>query len=450
MEESEKGNMNNKIAFMEAVNTEFGDNKSTITRNEINSLVEKHKIDFPSWLVQDKDRRVSRGVYILDSNINGDAGKISIPASNYVAPPKKVATKDNFVPSVDPLYVPFGNYPEVRTIIQSGIFYPTYITGLSGNGKTMMVEQICAALGREMIRANITAETEEDDILGHWELVDGQTKWIDGPAVIAMKRGAILLLDEIDLGGPRLLAMQPILEGRSVLVKKTNTVVHPEPGFNIIATANTKGKGSDDGRFVGTNVMNEAMLDRFAITVEQEYPSVKTETSILNKILHSSNIEDEEFVKNLVKWASNIRTQFKEGGVNDVISTRRLSNILKAYVIFDQDRNLAIKMSLARFDDETQSMFMDFYAAIDEGFDKTKTKSSNDIIQDTDLDGAKARRRDKAKREKDRAVKLAELEKMKNNSTKKVSTPESDLKFKITPAQKAVIDQLRAGLAERA
>ena len=166
----------------------------------------------------------------------------------YEAPAAAPAIQQNLVPSKDDNYVPFGNFTDVKKIIQSGIFYPTFITGLSGNGKTFSVEQACAALNRELIRVNITIETDEDDLIGGFRLVDGNTVWHNGPVVEALERGAVLLLDEVDLASNKILCLQSILEGKGVFLKKTGRYVNPAPGFTVVATANTKGKGSDDGR----------------------------------------------------------------------------------------------------------------------------------------------------------------------------------------------------------
>tara|TARA_A100001234_G_scaffold67187_1_gene58910 strand:+ start:11560 stop:12636 length:1077 start_codon:yes stop_codon:yes gene_type:complete len=272
--------------------------------------------------------------------------------------------KVSLVPSKDENYIPFGNFNSIKKIIKSGIFYPTYIQGLSGNGKTFGVEQACAQLNRELIRVNITIETDEDDLIGGFRLVDGNTVWHNGPVVDALERGAVLLLDEVDLSSNKILCLQSVLEGKGVFLKKIGKYVQPKEGFNVIATANTKGKGSDDGRFVGTNVLNEAFLERFAITLEQDYPSVVTETKILSKICG-----DKDFCGRLADWASIIRKTFQEGGIDEVISTRRLVHIVKAFAIFGSKED-AIKYSINRFDDETKQAFLELYDKIDNDFDK--------------------------------------------------------------------------------
>ena len=268
-------------------------------------------------------------------------------------------TKESLVPSKDANYVPFGNYSDVKKIIQSKIFYPAFITGMSGNGKTFGVEQACAALGRELIRVNITVETDEDDLIGGFRLVNGETVWHNGPVIEALERGAILLLDEIDLASNKILCLQSILEGNGVFLKKIGRFVRPSAGFNVFATANTKGKGSDDGRFIGTNVLNEAFLERFPVTFEQSYPSVKTEEKILNLLC-----DDKDFCKRLVDWGDIIRKTFYDGGVEEVISTRRLVHIVKAYSIW-KNKEKAIEICVNRFDDETKQAFLDLYDKVD-------------------------------------------------------------------------------------
>ena len=282
----------------------------------------------------------------------------------YQAPAAAPAIEQDLVPSKDDNYVPFGNFTDVKKIIQSGIFYPTFITGLSGNGKTFSVEQACAALNRELIRVNITIETDEDDLIGGFRLVDGNTVWHNGPVVEALERGAVLLLDEVDLASNKILCLQSVLEGKGIFLKKTGRYVQPAKGFNIIATANTKGKGSDDGRFIGTNVLNEAFLERFALTFEQEYPTPATETKILLRVAASLGKHDEEFCTNLANWADIIRKTFKDGGIDEVISTRRLVHIVRAYAIWD-NRMKAIKVCVNRFDEETKQSFVELYDKID-------------------------------------------------------------------------------------
>ncbi len=282
--------------------------------------------------------------------------------------------QERLIPSKDSNFVPFGNFTDIKKIIKSKVFYPAFITGLSGNGKTLGVEQACAALNRELIRVNITIETDEDDLIGGFRLVDGNTVWHNGPVIEALERGAVLLLDEIDLASNKILCLQSILEGKGVFLKKIGRYVQPAKGFTVIATANTKGKGSDDGRFIGTNVLNEAFLERFPLTFEQEYPTPAIETKMLNNYCKELDACDDKYIANLVTWADMIRRTFREGGVDEVISTRRLVHIIRAYAIFS-DRAKAIKVCLNRFDDETKQSFLDLYDKIDGEVDMSQVEN---------------------------------------------------------------------------
>ena len=293
----------------------------------------------------------------------------------YKAPSAEPALKVSYIPEKDPTYVPFGNFNTLKKIVGSKQFYPVFITGLSGNGKTLGVEQACANLNRELIRVNITIETDEDDLIGGFRLVNGDTVFHNGPVVEALERGAVLLLDEIDLASNKILCLQSVLEGKGVFLKKTGRYVKPAAGFTVIATANTKGKGSDDGRFIGTNVLNEAFLERFALTFEQEYPTPKTEQKILEKIATTIGKNDTEFYQNLANWADIIRRTFKDGGIDEVISTRRLVHIVRAYAIWN-NRVKAIKVCVNRFDEETKQSFIELYDKIDAGVDLDKEESN--------------------------------------------------------------------------
>ena len=352
--------------FLSAVKTHFGD-ITTINRaqllelSQVNASISKYP---PKWL---KANLVARGEYALDVSsvpvVQEERPEISQESVKGVP-----STDDNpdisFIPSIDRDYVAWGNHKTVEKVIQSKLFYPIFITGLSGNGKTFMTEQVCAKLKREMIRVNITIETDEDDLLGGFRLVDGETVFHKGPVVDAMERGAVLLLDEVDLASNKILCLQPVLEGKGVYLKKINQWVTPAEGFTIIATANTKGKGSESGAFIGTNILNEAFLERFAVTIEQEYPTVGTEKKILGRVFNTLGIEDSEFAAKLVDWADIIRRTYYDGGVDEVISTRRLVHISKAFSIFE-DRMQAIDLCINRFDDETKESFKDLYTKID-------------------------------------------------------------------------------------
>jgi hypothetical protein len=283
------------------------------------------------------------------------------------------------IPKVNPLYVAFGFFDKMKAIVNSKRFYPVFVSGLSGNGKTFMVEQACAQTKREFLRVNISPETDEDDLVGGFRLIDGETKWFDGPVIQAMKRGSVLVLDEIDRGSNKLMCLQGILEGKGILIKKTGEFVDPVDGFNIIATANTKGKGDETGRYMAATILDDAFLERFPITVEQEYPSTSIETKILKKVFTSLNIQDEEFATNLVKWADIIRKTFEEGAIDELISTRRLVHIAEAYTIFG-DKMDAIQYCINRFDGETKTSFLDLYTKIDAGIDVT---TNPNVMTDT-------------------------------------------------------------------
>ena len=370
--------------FLDAVKSVLGDIE-TIDRQQILNVCAKKKTPYPNWLTLDPNLRAGRGMYSL-MNIRA-SGRPKVKNEKTVLAPVmptvptavinsaemaiaainlNIPSAVNLVPEKAKGYVPFGHFADVRTIIKSGRFYPMYITGLSGNGKTMMVEQVCSQESRECVRVNITIETDEDDLIGGFRLLDGKTVWQNGPVVVAMERGAVLLLDEVDLGSNKLMCLQPILEGKPIYLKKINKVITPMPGFTVVATANTKGKGSDDGRFIGTNVMNEAFLERFSITLEQEYPALSVEQKILTNVLASFNIEDTEFAEKLVSWADVVRKSFFEGAISEIISTRRLVHICEAYSIFKQNREKAIQLCLNRFDVDTKTAFMDLYKKLDE------------------------------------------------------------------------------------
>ena len=331
--------------------------KAKVDTIDLRAAGKKFKLSYPTVNKRLKSYKKGRGTWDLTA--------LDIEKA-YKAPAVEPAVKVSYVPEKDSNYVPFGNAPSLKKIINSRQFYPVFITGLSGNGKTLGVEQACANLNRELIRVNITIETDEDDLIGGFRLVNGDTVFHNGPVVEALERGAVLLLDEIDLASNKILCLQSVLEGKGVFLKKTGRYVKPAAGFTVIATANTKGKGSDDGRFVGTNVLNEAFLERFPITFEQDYPSPVIEQKILK------NVGCElPFAENLVKWAGVIRKTFFDGGVDEVITTRRLVHIAQAYSIFG-DRLVAITNCVNRFDDDTKQSFLDLYTKVDAGEETTE------------------------------------------------------------------------------
>jgi MoxR-like ATPase len=347
-------------------------NKDVLTKKELIQANKKFGCKYaPQWLIKNKDYKVDKATFRLP--LDGDIKKTEVVKStNDNVEIKKEAAyivsslTGDIVPKKDPVFVPFGNYPDIKSIIKSGKFYPVFVTGLSGNGKTMSILQACAEARKECIRVNVTIETDEDDLLGGYRLKDGQTVWQNGPVIEAMERGALLLLDEIDLASNKIMCLQPILEGSGVFVKKINKFVKPKEGFNVVATANTKGQGSEDGKFIGTNILNEAFLERFPVTFEQRYPNAKTEEKILNNTLEATGKKDTNYVNKLVTWADVIRKTYFDGGVDEIISTRRLVHIVQAYSIFS-NKLKAIELCTNRFDEDTKTSFVDLYTKVDAG-----------------------------------------------------------------------------------
>ena len=348
-------NTNELISFL---SENYG---SEISSNAVKAAADEFNVSYPTITKRLEQYKIGHGRWNLTVQ---ERLEQTYQASSAVPERESI----DLIPIKDATFVPFGNFADVKKVIQSGLFYPMFITGLSGNGKTFGVEQACASLNRELVRVNITIETDEDDLIGGFRLVNGETVWHNGPVVEALERGAVLLLDEVDLASNKILCLQSILEGKGIFLKKIGKYVQPAAGFNIAATANTKGKGSDDGRFIGTNVLNEAFLERFPVTFEQEYPSPKIEQRILESISLDLGIEDSEFCKCLVDWAQIIRKTFYEGAIDEIISTRRLTHVVRAYSIFN-DKAKAIKVCLNRFDDETKQSFLDLYDKVDAGVD---------------------------------------------------------------------------------
>jgi len=364
-----------QTAQVEALYKKYG--RTDVTRAEINDFVDAGEIANPTWLKNDK-YKVTRGVYSLPIEGNDFSPTLTdIPLADETPKVETVSQAafvisslvGNIIPDKDPVFVPWGHFKDIKSIVASKVFYPIFVTGLSGNGKTMNVTQACAATKRECIRVNITIETDEDDLLGGYRLQDGHTVWQNGPVIEAMERGALLLLDEIDLASNKIMCLQPILEGNGVFLKKINKFIKPSKGFNVIATANTKGQGSDDGKFIGTNILNEAFLERFPITVEQAYPTNKIETKILLNVMAEKGLTaTNEFATSLVTWADIIRKTYYEGGVDELISTRRLVHIVEAFSIF-KNKMKSIEMCTNRFDLDTKTSFLDLYTKIDAGED---------------------------------------------------------------------------------
>ena len=397
-----------KQAFLDACMDKFESDSNgdhILTIDQLKDVASTFGMKYaPQWIVKNPANKVGKGLFklpALGEVVSVHASRLVQAAEQYEPAPQtqkieNTETKTeaayvvssltgNIVPEKDPNFVTFGDYSSVKSIIASKKFYPIFITGLSGNGKTLGVTQACAEKKREMIRVNITIETDEDDLLGGYRLRDGQTVWQNGPVIEAMERGAVLLLDEIDLASNKIMCLQPILEGNGVFVKKINKFVKPALGFTVVATANTKGKGSEDGQFIGTNVLNEAFLERFPITFEQKYPSVKIETKIISKMLETENAKDDEYATNLVNWADIIRKTYTEGGVDEIISTRRLVHIAKAYSIF-RNKLKAVEVCTNRFDDDTKQSFIDLYTKIDSGVnpEELMSKESDEPIADED------------------------------------------------------------------
>ena len=355
-----------KKLFVDTASEMFGEG-ATITKAMTKEAAEKAGVPYPTWFR--KACSVGYNSYKLPVEAGANVSAPTTTTSEEHAVVNLLASnmeKQNLVPAPFEGFVSWGHFSTIEKIVKSGLFYPIFITGLSGNGKTLMVEQVHAKLNKELIRVNITIETDEDDLLGGFRLVNGETKFVPGPVIEAMERGCTLLLDECDLGSNKMLALQPVLEGKGVFLKKVNKWIIPKDGFNVMATANTKGKGSEDGRFIGTNILNEAFLERFAITIEQPYATAATEKKIVLGSMKKYGSVDDGFATNLITWAEVIRKTFYDGGVDEVISTRRLDHIVKAFAIFG-DKMKSIELCVSRFDEDTKASFLDLYTKIDAG-----------------------------------------------------------------------------------
>ena len=370
------------------------------TRKQIIEIATGLGIGFPAWLINKPTFKVDRGVYNLAPMFQGSGLNVqTVPMAAPRVPLEVVETQlpaelvqaklkvevSDLIVAKDKTFVPFGFYRDLKKVLQGNLFYPIYISGLSGNGKTTMAEQVCAALKREAIRVNVSIETDEDDLIGGNTLVDGNVVYREGPVLTAMKRGAVLILDEIDRGSNKLMCLQAILEGKPYFNKKTGETVTPAPGFNIVATANTKGRGSDDGKFISANILDEAFLERFAITVEQEYPTMATEKKIVIKKMERVNNVDEGFATHLVTWSDVIRKTYYEGAIDELISTRRLEHIVNAYAVFG-DKKKAVQLCVNRFDDDTKQAFIDLYTKVDPTVELVETPEEQEIHEDFDED----------------------------------------------------------------
>ena len=340
---------------------------SEFTATEIKAFCAMNDIAYATVTKRLKNFKTAKGKWNLEVTTKA----VENIEKSFSSPAVQPVVERNLIPEKDNTFVKFGSFPDIKKIIASKLFYPCFVTGLSGNGKTFGVEQACAQLGREIIRVNITIETDEDDLIGGFRLVNGETVWHNGPVIEALERGAILLLDEIDLASNKILCLQSVLEGNGVFLKKIGRFVRPARGFNILATANTKGKGSDDGRFIGTNVLNEAFLERFPVTFEQAYPAPAHEIKILKNVAETLGVKEDDFCKRLVDWADIIRKTFYDGGIEEIISTRRLVHVLRAFSIFN-DKEKAIKVCINRFDEDTKQSFLELYDKVDADFEITK------------------------------------------------------------------------------
>ena len=380
---------------------------SNVDKHDLQDIADSAKMKFPHWITRVPTYKVDRGLWMVpvdgapaikavaDSSVGVEKAPDPItvtdkPTAPAVVEPVVEMTKgtndvsQSHIPAKDDLFVPFGSFTDMVLILKSEMFYPVFVTGLSGNGKTLMIDQACAHAKRALYRVNITIETDEDDLLGGFRLVDGETVWFDGPVIEAMRTGSVLLLDEVDLASTKIMCLQPILEGKGVFLKKINEYVDCQPGFNIVATANTKGKGDDTGNFIGAGVLNEAFLERFPITVEQDYPATTIEKKILGKVFNKLNISDSEFIEKLVSWADIIRKTYREGAIDELITTRRLVHISNAYAIFNMDRMKAIEMCVNRFDDETKTAMVDLYTKVDGGVDPNATDDEDGTVEGLD------------------------------------------------------------------
>ena len=383
----------NHYRFLDAAAEQFP-NQVEFSKSTVKKICLTAGIPKPSWLFRNPQFKAGYGTYSIESVVPKNYSQPvpvqavqtveTVPVPTSTVGVNVLDENISVIPSIMDNYVPFGHFKDLKSILKSGIFFPVFITGLSGNGKTLMVEQICAKLKKELFRVNITIETDEDDLIGSNTLINGNIVFKEGPVLKAMRKGAVLLLDEVDLASNKIMCLQSILEGGGYLIKKTGEFVKPEEGFTVVATANTKGKGSEDGRFIGTNILNEAFLERFAICLEQEYPPVTTEKKIVKGDFAILGVNDDDFADKLVDWADVIRKSFYEGAVDEVISTRRLVHIAKAYSMFN-DKLKSIEVCLARFDEDTKASFLDLYTKVDEGVNPLGDELESDTVQEENV-----------------------------------------------------------------
>jgi len=386
----------NHYRFLDAAAEQFP-NQVEFSKSTVKKICLTAGIPKPSWLFRNPQFKAGYGTYSIESVVPENYSQPvpvqavqtveTVPVPTSTVGVNVLDENISVIPSIMDNYVPFGHFKDLKSILKSGIFFPVFITGLSGNGKTLMVEQICAKLKKELFRVNITIETDEDDLIGSNTLINGNIVFKEGPVLKAMRKGAVLLLDEVDLASNKIMCLQSILEGGGYLIKKTGEFVKPVDGFTVVATANTKGKGSEDGRFIGTNILNEAFLERFAICLEQEYPPVTTEKKIVKGDFAILGVNDDEFADKLVDWADVIRKSFYEGAVDEVISTRRLVHIAKAFSMFN-DKLKSIEVCLARFDEDTKASFLDLYTKVDANVNPLgdELESEETVTEENDKD----------------------------------------------------------------
>lgn len=392
--------------------------KSVVTIDDIRKIMAENDLKMPQWFTKDMSVRAGRGKYHVPfaPKIGGKpslqfpqrkqkavAEETIMPELNPTlekithAPKLRIASmttdieEQGIVPPVYKNYRPFGNFDDLKAIIASKQFYPVFITGPSGNGKSMSVEQACAKLGREFIPVPMTAETDEGDLLGNYVLINNEMVWRDGSVTVAARRGAVVCIDEVDYGAQNLSCLQRVLEGKPFLLKKKGEIITPAKGFQIIVTANTKGKGSEDGRYMFTNVLNESFLERFPITFEQEWAPNAIELKIVKGELEEAGRADDEFATNLVTWATVVRKAHdNEAALQEVISTRRLVHIARAYPIFNGDRLKCITYCLNRFDELTKRALIDLYTKLDATMVVENTMEPTDVAAPADFDPEEA------------------------------------------------------------
>lgn len=368
-----------------------------IDRTTVLSAARAAGVANPAWLTNDPANRAGRGYYRIPADKIAVAKSLNTtpvaerkPTTAVTVPSASAApvvaaaaqgTSNSLVdatlslaaiaecgdciPQKDALFVAYGHYDTVKRIIGSRRWAPSYVVGPSGCGKTYAYQQACADLKREYYEVQITTETTEDDLLGGFRLVNGETKFIYGPVTLAMMRGGFLVLDEIDQATSKVMCLQQVLNGKPVFLKKINQWVKPAEGFNVGATANTKGNGDDTGRFVGANPLNVAFRDRLSgMCFVADYPTPAVEKKILNKAMAVAGVDDAEFAALLVDWAGMIRKTNREGGLDETMTTRRLVQIAQNLSILGE-RTLAVELGINIYDEITREAMLSLFQKID-------------------------------------------------------------------------------------